>query len=189
MRKLIIGIGLAAAMCGLIAAPSATAESSTSDTASEVGPLVTVTIPARRIPVENRFIPPHVGGDREYDGNGPDVFASGTLLGVGTNRLRVRIFMDAIETKSDFTRARGTSPEFLIYVAPPGQCVQSVSRGTYDEIRYRDNDHGVDSFDGQVAGSFVNDWSFVGDTGGDEAGTETGAALTTFTFSANVQPC
>jgi hypothetical protein len=180
MRKIIIVAGLAALLLGGAAVPAASADA---------GTLALVSIPARRIPVDNRFIPPRVGGDAEFNGHGPDVLARGTLTGVGTSRLSVLIFMDAIETTSDFTHVRGTSQPFLIYVAPPGQCVVSVSRGTFDELRYRDNDHGVDTFPGQVTNSFVREWSIVGDTSGDEAGTETGAALSTFTFTANVQAC
>jgi hypothetical protein len=44
----------------------------------------------------------------------------------------------------------------------------------FEEIRYRDTDHAVDNFAGQVTNSFVHDWS---------------AALGTFTFTADVQPC
>lgn len=187
MRKLLTGLGLLAVLAGLVTAPSAVAASQVS--AREATALAEVTIPARRIPVDNRFIPRHVGGDREYAGHGPDVFASARLLGVGTNRLRVQLFMDAVETRSDFTRARDFSPEFLIFVAPPGHCVRQVSRGTYDEIRYRDTDHAVDNFPGQVTGSFVSSYAFVGDTDGPEAGTRTGMAIGTFTFTATVSPC
>ena len=188
MRKSVMSIGAMAAVFGLSVAPAAVA-SSGSVGQGGAGTLASVVISAKRIPVDNRYIPPRVGGDAEFDGNGPDVFASATLVGVGTNRLRVRIFMDAIETRADFTHARGTSPDFLIYVAPPGQCVRSVSRGGYEEIRYRDTDHAVDAFVGQVTDGFVSGWSFVGDTDGSEAGTRTGAALTTFSFVADVQPC
>jgi hypothetical protein len=177
-----------AAVVGLSVAPSAVASPGSAGQEG-VGTLAAVVIPVKRIPVDNLFIPPRIGGDDEFNGHGPDVFANATLVGVGTNRLRVRIFMDAIETRSDFTHVRGTSPEFLIYVAPAGQCVRSVSRGTYEEIRYRDTDHDVDVFAGQVTDSFVRDWSFVGDIDGSEAGTRTGAALTTFSFVADVQPC
>ncbi|WP_152546789.1 hypothetical protein [Amycolatopsis orientalis] len=188
MRKSVISIGAVAAVAGLSVAPSASA-SPGSVGQGKAGTFASVVIPAKRIPVDNRFIPPRVGGDDEFNGHGPDVFANSTLEGVGTNRLRVRIFMDAIETRADFTHVRGTSPDFLIYVAPAGQCVQSVSRGGYEEIRYRDTDHAVDVFAGQVTDSFVSEWSFVGDTNSSEAGTRTGVALTTFSFVANVQPC
>ena len=186
MRKLAIGAALTAVALGVLVAPSAAAAPPGSD---EVGTFVSVTIPARVIPAANRFIPPRVGGDADFNGNGPDVLAQARLLGVGGNQLRVQIFMDAIETIADFTHARGTSASILIYAAPPGQCVRSVNRGTFEEIRYRDSNHAADNLPGQVAGSFVSGWSFVGDTTGNEAGTETGAALSTFSFTADVQLC
>jgi hypothetical protein len=173
--------GLAAMLVAGLAVPATAA--------ADAGTFALVSIPARRIPVDNRYIPPRITGDADFAGHGPDILARGTLVGVGSNRLWVQIFMDARETTSDFTRARGTSQLFLIYVAPAGQCVRSVSRGTFEEIQYRDTDHAVDDFPGQVTNSFVRDWSFVGDTAGNEAGTRTGAALSTFTFTADVQPC
>ncbi|RSN52585.1 hypothetical protein DMH01_41145 [Amycolatopsis sp. WAC 04182] len=188
MRKSVLGIGAMTAVLGLSLAPAAIAAPGSAGQGG-VGTFASVVIGAKRVPVDNRFIPPRVGGDAEFDGHGPDVFANAILVGIGSNRLAVRIFMDAIETTPDFTRARGTSPDFLIYVAPAGQCVLSVSRGGYEEIRYRDTDHAVDAFGGQVTDSFVSGWSFVGDTNSSEAGTRTGVALTTFSFVANVQPC
>ena len=185
MRKLVIGTALIGVALGVLVAPSAAAAP-----AGSVGTLASVTIPARAIPAANRFIPPKVGpGDAEYDGNGPDVFAQAFLHGIGTDRLSVQIFMDAIETIQDFTHARGFSAEFLIFVAPPGQCVRSVNLGTFDQLQYRDRTTNPDNFPGQVAGSFVQEWSIEGDTRGNEAGTRTGAALVTFDLIVDVQPC
>ncbi len=185
MRKLLLCFGTASLVLGALAVPAA---ASAAESGSP-GTQATVTIPERRIPVDNRFIPPHVRGDREFDGHGPNVFGSATLVGVGTSRLSIRLFMEAVETTSDWTTARGSSPLYLIYVAPTGQCIKSVSVGTYEEIRYLDNDHAADVFNNQVVGSFVRQWNFMGDTGGDEAGTRTGVAITTRSFQANVQPC
>jgi hypothetical protein len=183
MRKLVIGM-LAVLLGGGVAVPTAAAEPST-----DAGTLALVSIPARRVPVDGFFIPPKVGSaDAEFEGHGPDITASATLL-VGSRQLRVQIFMDAIETVSDFTHAQGTSTPYLLYTAPAGQCIVSVSRGEFDEIEYIDSDHDNDIFPGQVTGSFVRTWTFVGDTAGSEAGTRTGAAVTTFAFTADVQRC
>jgi hypothetical protein len=148
-----------------------------------------VTIPARSIPAEGRFIPPHTDGDREFNGHGPNVYALATLIGVGTGRLYVRLWMRATETTSDWTEAEGYSPYYLIYIAPAGQCVRSVSRGIHDEVRYRDTDHDVDTMTGQIVGSFVRSYSFVGDIVGEEAGTRTGMAIGTYSFTADVRAC
>jgi hypothetical protein len=188
MRKLVIAVGTTAAILGLVTPPAA-AEHQASASPSTIGPLFTVTIPGRWFPPTQRFIPRHWGnGDREFNGNGPDVFATATLVGVGTNELRVRLFMDAVETKWDWTEARGNG-EWLLYQAPVGQCVRSVSLGRTEELSYRDTDHAADVFGQQVVGSFVRTWDVMGDTPGDEAGTETGAAVFTHTFTADVQPC
>lgn len=184
MRKLLIGTaGALTVLLGVVAAPSAAAEP------ADAGTRALVSISAKRIPASGHYIPPRIAGDAEFDGHGPDIFASTRLFGVGTRQLRVQLFMDATETVSDFTRARGLSSRILIYEAPAGQCVTSVSRGDYDEITYRDTDHAEDHFAGQVSGSFVSDWWIIGDTSGDEAGTETGVAIQTFAMTANVQPC
>jgi hypothetical protein len=191
-RRAVVGLGIAAVALGVTAAPAAAEQASAGRAKPAAGPspTVAVSIPARRVPVTGFYIPPHIGtGDADFAGNGPDVLARANLTGIGTNRLSVTIFMDAIETQSDFTRARGTSPQFLIYVAPAGQCITSVNRGTFDELRYRDTDHDVDVFGGQVAGSFIQQWRVTGDTAGNEAGTRTGAAISTFTFTATVLPC
>jgi hypothetical protein len=180
-----IAIGLMAVTSGLFAVPATAAPASPAKPAA-AAPLATVSIPARRIPAD-WYLPPWIGGDREFDGNGPRVTASATLL-VASRSLNVRLFMDAIETKSDWTHARG-SRDFLIYVPPSGQCITSVSRGVHDEIQYTDTDTTVDTFPGQVVGSFVNSYSFIGDTAGDDAGVDTSFHINTFTFSVTIQAC
>jgi hypothetical protein len=192
-RRALIGLGVAAVALGVTAAPAAAGQASAGGAkpaAAAPSLAVAVSIPARRIPVTGVYVPPRVGsGDADFAGHGPNLLADARLNGIGSNRLSVTIFVDATETESDFTHARGTSPQFVIYVAPTGQCIVSVNRGTFDELQYRDTDHDVDVFGGQVVGSFVQQWRAVGDTAGNEAGTRTGAAISTFTFTATVQPC
>jgi hypothetical protein len=93
------------------------------------------------------------GGDAEFDGNGPAVNTWSQLFGIGTNQLQVRIAMDAIETIQDFTHASGLSGWFVIFVAPAGQCIESVSRTSLDQIADTDTDTAVDDFPGATAGS------------------------------------
>lgn len=189
MRKLMIGIGLAALVIGGVAVPSAAAET------PGVGILRTVTIQAKRVPTSGFFIPQHIAGDTDFNGNGPDVLTSTRLFGIGTRTLRVQLFMNATETRSDFTQARELSALQTIFEANQGECVVSVSGpggvpiGQYDEVNYRDTDHARDDFPNQVTNSFVQRWYIVGDTSGPEAGTETGAIIDTRAMSANVQPC
>jgi hypothetical protein len=185
---LAIGIGLMAILAGGVASPTAAVASES----AEVGPLATVIVAARRVPAASYFIPPRVGGDTDFAGHGPRIDARATLLGVGTRQLRVRLYMDAIETQQDLTHVRGDSATFgdyLVYDAGAGQCVRGVSRGDRDQLPYVDNDHPEDVFPGQVQDSFVRQWHSVGDTSGPEAGTRTGVAVDTFELSLNVQPC
>src|SRR5262245_29018773 len=129
MRKLMIGIGLLALLIGGAAAPSAAAEPASAAAVTRV-----VTIGAKQLPSSGYFVPPHVAGDADFNGNGPDVLTSTRIFGVGTRTLRVQMFMDALETRSDFTRARGLSSMFTIYEANAGECVVSISKGQYDEV-------------------------------------------------------
>jgi hypothetical protein len=185
-----IGIGLTALMLGVVTVPSAAAK-----TSDDVGILRTVTIGAKRIPSSGFFVPPRIAGDADFNGNGPDVLTSTRLFGLGTRTLRVQLFMNATETRSDFTQARGLSAMQTIFEANQGECVVSLtlaggaSAGQYDEVNYRDDDHARDDFTNRVTNSFVQMWYIVGDTSGDEAGTETGAIIDTRAMSANVQPC
>lgn len=187
MRKLVVSFATIALTVGALAAPSEAVSGKPAK--PPVGTLAIVPIFDRPLPAVNKFIPPHTRGDKEYKGHGPDVHAEARLNGVGTNSLVVRLFMKAVETKSDWTTAEGHSPFFTIYVAPPGQCIRSVNVGTFDEIDYRDTDHAEDSFPGQTMGSFVATYFFIGDTSGDEAGTETGMAILTKPFTADVGAC
>ena len=192
MRKLMIGVGLLAFLAGGVTVPSAAAAATESVRPAEAGPLATVIVAARRVPASGYFVPPRVGGDTDFAGHGPRITATATLLGVGTRQLRVRLFMDAIETVQDLTHVRGSSAplgDFLIYDAGVGQCVRGVSRGTSDELQYTDNDHAEDVFAGQVQDSFVRQWRAVGDTSGPEAGTRTGVAVETFELSLDVRAC
>jgi len=184
MRKPLLSLGVTTLALGMLAVPT----SASAVPSQQPGIQVIVTIAERRIPAVNRFIPPLVRGDSDFGGHGPDVRATATLVGIGTNRLSVRLFMEAVETQSDWTTARGTSANYLIYTAPAGNCIRSVTEGTFDELRYLDSNWAVDIFPHQVD-SFVREYNLLGDTNGGEAGSRTGMAITTVPIHADVQPC
>ena len=187
MRKLMIGAALAVVASGVLAAPQAAAAPAGS---TEVAASSTVILPAGRIPPSGRYIPPKVGsGDADFDGNGPHVEAWAQLFGIGTNQLQARIAMDAVETTSDFTHASGLSGWFLFFQAPAGQCIESVSRDMFEPISYTDTATDRDDNFPGAPGSFVSSWSFVGDTGGNEAGTRTGVVIFTPPMSVTYGPC
>lgn len=116
------------------------------------------------------YKPPHTRGDREFSGNGPRVNSTVTLLNYGS-RVDARIYMQAIETKSDWTEARGSMTK-TIYTPDPGKRVQSIIGALTDDVSYTDTGHGVDRIQ-RGAGGPVREFIFVGDSSGDDAGVRT----------------
>ena len=85
--------------------------------------------------------------------------------------------MKAEETRSDWTTAEGTLNR-TVYAAPSGKDVKQIlSVPTTDNIFYTDNDHGADTFFRGSTG-LVNQYVFVGDTSGDDAGVDTKVDVT-----------
>ena len=58
-------------------------------------------------------------GDREFGGHGPDVTATARLTIENKTRVILRLSLHAIETKRDWTEAKGTW-RFIVYQAPFG---------------------------------------------------------------------
>lgn len=115
------------------------------------------------------YVPPHVRGDRDFDGNGPRIFCSVTLQIRNGNELWVRIYMYAGETKSDWTTAAGFN-DFHIYTH--SRLITEIVSDTASAYSYTDYDHEDDIFPNS-AGELVSKFNFIGDTRGDEAGTKT----------------
>jgi hypothetical protein len=120
---------------------------------------------------EFTFIPPHTRGDRDFDGNGPNVNASAMLRIEGGKALVLTLAMKAEETKSNYTTAEGTQ-EFEIYRAEPGMKISKVFTDTESNYFYKDTNKNDDVFDlGQS--DLVKMFTFIGDTSGNEAGDKT----------------
>lgn len=115
------------------------------------------------------FIPPHTRGDSDFSGNGPKVDSSVTLKSIG-DHVDVTIAMTAVETKSDWTTASGSTTT-TFYAPDPGFRVEKIVDPPTSTRSYTDTNHDVDVFGS--SGGPVSQWQFVGDTGGDEAGTQT----------------
>ncbi|MDX2283382.1 MAG: hypothetical protein NW241_04435 [Bacteroidia bacterium] len=124
-------------------------------------------------PVSLTNLPRHTNGDREYNGNGPDVHATVTLVNQG-DRVEARVYMRASETKSDWTRASETKT-FTIYTAPSGKVIEKILSPAFAEFSYRDSNGNLDEFPG---GGPVASWKFMGDGGGDDAGVHTRVEVT-----------
>ena len=65
------------------------------------------------------YMPKHTGGDREYKRNGPHVTV-GVKVHHDKTKAYIDICMRAIETKEDWTEARGCKEPKEFYTAPPG---------------------------------------------------------------------
>lgn len=181
-RRIAVGIGLIALTLTMTGGQSATAAT------GQVAPLAVTTVPPLRVPPSGQFIPPLINGDADFAGHGPRVYAEAHLLVRDRKRLVVQLYMQGVETQPDRTTVQGYSPDYLIFFAPGAECIQSVSTGTYAEIIYTDTDHANDILPG-LTGSFVSVWNFVGDTSGNEAGSETGVSIGTNGFTVTTGPC
>ncbi|AUX39594.1 uncharacterized protein SOCE26_009880 [Sorangium cellulosum] len=119
------------------------------------------------------YVPPHVGGDAEYNGHGPSVSLQVELSVFNGNELWAAVTMDALETKSDWTRAAGTA-WYRIHTA--SRPIVDVSSPTYFSHAYTDTDHAHDIFS-FAPESLVNKLDYVGDTRGSDAGRDTGVRV------------
>lgn len=76
-------------------------------------------------------------GDREFDGNGPDIYASVDLVPVDHgSRIVAKVFFRATETKPDWSK---TAEWFTrdVYHAPPGTKVLRILSPTRSEVSFR----------------------------------------------------
>ncbi len=117
------------------------------------------------------FTPPHTRGDKEYHGNGPEVWAKARWINEG-NSVKVRLWMKAQETKKDWTTAEGTRIE-TFYTAPPGYRIEKIIGDEESSAHYVDTDHNEDRHGGGPGGP-VKEFVFRGDRKGDDAGSYTG---------------
>ncbi len=159
-------------------------------TTAENCPIVTATVPSQTM----LFVPPHVRGDREFDGHGPCIRFSYDLRvqDEGTTLLG-SYFMHAYECsafnapQSDFTAAEG-SRSTMLFSAGPGSRIRSYGVTNGQDESYRDTNHS-DEFIAYPGNSPLLSLQFTGDTGGDESGTETGVQIVTREFQITLEDC
>ena len=144
------------------------------------------------------FVPPDVGGegaDPEYDGNGPCVDFRLTLqVEDGDRTLAAKYRMHAYECADsfedpvhDFTAARGAD-ELVLKVASPRGRILGHDVDTSMSQLYIDSDDADDIFAYNPPNP-VERLRFVGDTDGDEAGTETGVFITFREMRVELETC
>ncbi len=120
-----------------------------------------------------KFVPPHVSGDRDFHGNGPDINVSASISVENDTEIWARVSMDARETRSDYTVARG-STRYLIY-RQDKKIIQILS-DTHSSHSYRDNNHQNDPRT-MSSRELVRQFIVTGDTRGNEAGSRTGVIV------------
>lgn len=113
--------------------------------------------------------PKHVGGDREFDGHGPDVKASASLrISHDRRSIIATMSLDAKETKRNWSHAKGNFRR-AIYQAPEGYRVAKIMSDTTSHTRYRDTDHAIDR-PHVAGGKLVRTFEIKGDTKGRDIG-------------------
>ncbi len=144
------------------------------------------------------FVPADVGGedaDPDYNGNGPCIDFRLTLeVEDGGRTLTCKYRMHAFECSDDFlapkfdyTAAAGNDERVLIVASPSGR-ILGHDMNTSMRYTYIDNDHEDDTFS-FPAPNPVSQLRFVGDTTGDEAGTETGVFITLRPIKIKLETC
>jgi hypothetical protein len=121
-----------------------------------------------------------LGGDRDFGGHGPEIWAWIKLTVVGKKYIDAQVYMHARETTSDWSETDGTWSKRL-YTAPAGYEIAGIESGKYSEVHYVSKP-GINAFSpaglvqaiGGARGSdvpfkddgLVRRWHIVGDTGG-----------------------
>jgi hypothetical protein len=103
----------------------------------------------------------HTGGDRDFDGNGPDVSISVDWTLAGT-QVSARACVTARETVADWTAATGCQSVLSVERSPTA--IDAVLDPPFRRT-YRDSNHGCESLAG---GAGVSGLTCVGDTSGDD---------------------
>ena len=154
-------------------------------------PVTTENIEAQSI----LFVPPHVRGDREFDGHGPCVrFDLDLRVQDGGSALVANYYMHAYECsddfnspKSDHTAAEGRHEVVLLAAGPQSRILGHNLDNNMTET-YIDTDHSDDVFNyggTEPAQSLI----FRGDTGGSEAGTKTRVFINTRPMRVTLENC
>jgi hypothetical protein len=127
-----------------------------------------------------------LGGDREFGGHGPEIYAWVKLNIVNKRTVEAEVFMHARETVADWSETQGNWKKVL-YTAPAGYEITAIVSGKYSEVKYVSRP-GVNAFSPaglvQALGNIrsgnvpfkddglVTRWNIIGDTGGDDISTD-----------------
>ncbi len=124
------------------------------------------------------LVPPHTRGDREFAGHGPRIWINTRLYVSQLRKIKARIWMRFQEDRADWTTAEGTF-DLDVYDGTfenVARINNIVSPGVTSFMFFEQVD-GHDRFTRPEDSGPVREYSIVGDTRGDEAGTHTGASI------------
>ncbi len=115
--------------------------------------------------------PTHIGGDREFDGHGPNMTAQARIYIVNEKEIWAEIYYHVKETVSDWTEAKGEW-SYKIWPtsqnpAPPNYKIRRILSSVSSARTHRDDDHSPDILS---SSGLVDNFICVGDTGGDDVG-------------------
>ena len=119
-----------------------------------------------------KLFPDYTRGDREFDGNGPQVSCKVTIrISTDQRHLIGYIQYKFAETKDDWTTGEGVFARSL-FEAPAGKKIMRINSTDNSEFSYLDNDHTPDTLMGTSSG-LVKLFEANGDTNGDDIGNNT----------------
>jgi hypothetical protein len=121
-----------------------------------------------------KFVPPHIAGDRDFDGDGdgPEIEVFASIEVRNSTQVWATIYMHAKEREPDNTEVEGSQDRRLYTHTAPIRIVSS----TFTDASYTDTDHEDDTlFQGTT--TLVNRFIVTGDTSGPEAGDLTGVRV------------
>lgn len=113
-----------------------------------------------------RLCPDHRGGDREFEGHGPNVTANANLEIRLNTELWVKLYLHVKETRADWTEAEQTWDR-QIWSAPSGYVILGVASDLDSNTFYEDSNHELDR-PAVRGGDLVRQFEILGDTGGDD---------------------
>lgn len=113
------------------------------------------------------FTPPHIAGDAEFDGHGPNVNVR-VRFSVRDNVLVYSVYFNAKETKSDWTEASGWSSPRTAYTPPAGMRIDSLPQSEFELLSETMSGHDSKTYVTPFGRATV--W---GDQRGDDAGVYT----------------
>lgn len=121
-------------------------------------------------PPQHFLYPSHRGGDKEFKGHGPAINIIANVTKVGDRQLVTQIYMDAIETRQDYTSFSGWSdrqPIFSVDDAYPGWRVVAVISDQTSSLSVIDDDHAFREH-GPDVGQLVRRFTVHGDQYGQD---------------------